>query len=302
MSELLRAPPSSDLLGVLLRSPYEFLDPHQPQGEELLRTALRMPSDVFYSAGQIDERAVLLTESFELSAALRPGFQTSGIATLGPSCSMCVRIGASNKNVGAWVAVHSESALVLFAVPQALMKACYNSLTAVISSLAPAGVDAQVYRTPLQTAGPAPPATPSGITCANDFWAGTSTGPASAASRQKSGGAPDWGGEYNVYRTLIDGRVEAAICEQLSSAFGGGAFGDGTFGGGAFGGTGGVDALEVCAGDGSLAARLLQHADLRGRFASYVGEGASHSCHVTPMPSMRVAVRRHAAQPPSHRR
>lgn len=254
----------------LKQAPYRVLDPLRPDGARWLLKTLRMPSDEFYRIKKEGERAALLTISREDETGLADALATAveplvaaetGAGRLALS-SLCVRIGAAIR--GAWVAALFRTdpgpIVVAFNIPQSLVRPVYDALGALLRS-APE-LEAQVYRTPVQYAQAVDDA----------FWASTTKGPHARLGTRPSGGggagligqqppvgqpphgSTDWASEYAVYRSSIDGLIEDTLCD--------------------FCGSGHVHVLEICAGDGSLAERLLRGMSHAG---SGGGDGSTSS-------------------------
>ena len=245
-------PLASDCLADLLKcAPYRVVNASHPDGARWLATNLRMPSDAFYKIKQEDERACILSfDEYEDPSGfadtvvwIEPlvGAETGRSTSSLTLRSLCMRIGSATR-LGALVAILFDAGrdgevVVAFSIPQNLLRAYYDGLSKLLRSKA--GLEAQVYRTPVQYA----------QAVEDGFWAGTSKSPphhgagrrAGSSSHMAGQGLTDWSDEYAVYRGSIDSLIEGTLREFAS----------------ALPSHGPVHALEICAGDGSLAERLL---------------------------------------------
>jgi hypothetical protein len=247
---------SPGLVDVLLQAQYCTLDPSVPEGLHWLCSLLSMSSEAFYTPGHgdVDERAALVhltgcTAAEAIVAAFRPvlSAEAGDIKATPVLHSLCMRVGAQIR--GAWIAAHFQmpdaSMVIVFSVPKTATRTAYDAFSALLRSTAE--IDAQVYRTPVQHAAP----------LADAFWAETAKGagarPSSPAKGQKAAPPTDWASEYETYRSVIDGLIEEAMLD-----YAGGGHGHGHALSEAPEASGGcLHVLEVCAGDGSLAERVL---------------------------------------------
>ena len=254
----------SALTKLLLESPHNCVMHTTPEGANLLTSWLRMPSSEFYKPG-LDDCAALVTGDGEAVDALASALQPLIVAALGEPLpklkALCMRV--SPTTPGALLAAHfhqttgsggrgaAREAVLLFRIDASSLRTAHDGLSRLLGSTPT--LDAQVYRTPQQR--------PDGPQD-DHFWAAIAQGApsaprtappaaraAAAAAGSGSGTAPvphDWHNEYSVYRSVIDQLIQKALHTHCSRAGNGHPHGSA------------LHVLEVCAGDGSLAAKLLE--------------------------------------------
>ena len=233
MDELLQ-----ELATLITRSPCRVVSPDTADGSTLLRSTLGIREEDFLQQQQ-DERAALISpfpatpliallenlkiDSFEEEMLYRETIEHS----YRMQCTLALRSGFSSPST--WCAVHvfgasGLSAVLLFQLATASMYAAHELVTR-LGTLA--GLDMQIYRPPMAVARQP-----------DIFW----------GEQWHEGVSTTEFPQYEIYRQVIDGLIEAAIREHCIRDVVQQDGGEGISK---------LHVLEVCAGDGALAERLL---------------------------------------------
>jgi hypothetical protein len=213
------------LIELLRGAPCQYLKPSVDADDaHTLRKALRC--DGFYSQA---DSAVLVrgkTGNNSWADCLLPLFAMHDLEGVSCVC-LCLRSGFSLRGTRCALLLDtSHPSCLLFSVKG--VKAASEALKGFIADAPPASISVELYRTPFQCT-----STPR----SDDFWGANWTDRTSATST-----------DYDVYRLALDSLVEEAIREHA----GVGELEDGTTSPAQH------HILEICAGDGALAEKLLR--------------------------------------------
>ena len=231
-----------ELAAVLSRSPFTVLDARAPEDEARLRQKIRLKGEEFRRR---DERSLLLPMAPAFIAAVQKCESVTaklehvwkraldeGLLT---ECAIAMRSGSSVQ--GARCAVHGWSSggpslVLLFDLKPPLDRVA-NSMVSTISA-STTQPQVQIYCSPTAAA-PQP----------DSFW-----------GEQWNQFVPDHP-QYASYRQVIDRLIETAIREHVKDGHTDLAVRE----------EGALRILEICAGDGSLAARVLRSVEGVGRYS-----------------------------------
>jgi len=230
------------LASLLLHSPCRLLHPTANIDDaQLLRRMIRLCTEDFYEQ---DERAALLPAVPGLIAAMESASSMHASKSTwhdeaawhtacagGPlECALALRSGFSVR--GVLCAVHcfssrAASIVLLFSVAPPSNRKVHELVAQMGAS---AVLDMHVYRTPVAAAQPQP----------DSFW-----GERWHAEDEEPGSSAEHASEYATYRQVIDALIEAAVLEHCTRSIN----------------LSSLTVMEICAGDGALAERLIPALD-----------------------------------------